>query len=122
MLFRSKQDPVFGPVILLGSGGIMVEMLKDSVVRVAPITKSDAHTMITELKIFPLLGGERGYPKSDIDAVADILARLSNFSLATDLISELDINPLMVLPEGNGACAADALIVLQVEQEKFTTN
>ena len=117
-----KQDPVFGPVILLGSGGIMVEMLKDSVVRVAPVTKSDAHTMITELKIFPLLGGERSYLKSDIDAVADILARLSNFSLATDLISELDINPLMVLPEGNGACAADALIVLQVEQEKVTTN
>ena len=110
-----KRDPVFGPVILLGSGGIMVEMMKDSVVRVAPITKSDARTMIAELKTFPLLEGARGYPKFDIDVVADILTRLSDFSLATDLVSELDINPLMVLSEGNGARAADALIALRIE-------
>ena len=110
-----KRDPVFGPVILLGSGGVMVEMLKDAVVRVAPITKSDARTMIAELKTFPLLEGARGYPKFDIDVVADILTRLSDFSLATDLVSELDINPLMVLSEGNGARAADALIALRIE-------
>lgn len=117
-----KRDPVFGPVILLGSGGIMAEMLKDSVVRVAPITKSDARAMIAELKIFPLLEGARSYPKSDIGAIGDILVRLSKFSVATDLVSELDINPLMALREGNGACAADALFVLRAESDKPINN
>ena len=68
--------------------------------------------MISELKIFPLLEGARGHPKSDIDAVADVLVRVSNFSLATDLLSEVDINPLMVLPDGQGVCAADSLITM----------
>jgi len=108
-----KRDPVFGPVILVGSGGIMVEMLHDSVVRVAPITKSDAYNMIAELKTYPLLKGARGHPKCDIDAIADTLVRLSSFALAAERISELDINPLMVLSEGAGVCAADALIALQ---------
>ena len=108
-----KRDPVFGPIILVGSGGIMVEMLHDSVVRVAPITKSDAYNMIAELKTYPLLKGARGHPKCDIDAIADTLVRLSSFSLAAERVSELDINPLMVLSEGAGVCAADALIALQ---------
>ena len=108
-----KRDPVFGPIILVGSGGIMVEMLHDSVVRVAPITTSDAYNMIAELKTYPLLKGARGHPKCDIDAIADTLVRLSGFSLAAERVSELDINPLMVLPEGAGVCAADALIALQ---------
>ncbi len=109
-----KRDPVFGAVILLGSGGVLVEMLKDVVVRVAPITKSDAYGMISDLKIFPLLEGARGHQKSDIDAVADVLVRVSNFSLATDMLSEVDINPLMVLPDGQGVCAADSLITMTV--------
>ena len=68
-----KRDPVFGPIVLLGSGGIMVEMLKDTVIRVAPVSHSDAVGMIEELKIYPLLKGARGRVKSDLDAVADIL-------------------------------------------------
>ena len=109
-----KRDPVFGAVVLLGSGGVLVEMLKDAVVRVAPITKSDAYDMIAELKIFPLLEGARGHRKSDVDSAADVLVRLSNFALATELLSEVDINTFMVLSVGEGAWAADALVTMRV--------
>ena len=115
-----KRDPVFGAVVLVGSGGVLVEMLEDAVVRIAPVTKSDAYDMIAELKVFPLLEGARGHSKSDIDAVADVLVRLSDFSLATDLVSEVDINPLMVLPKGEGACAADSLISMNVAKKGST--
>ena len=115
-----KRDPVFGPIVLLGSGGIMVEMLKDTVIRVAPVSHSDAVGMIEELKIYPLLKGARGRVKSDLDAVADILTKLSNFTLSTELIAELEINPLMLFAEGKGVCAADALISLSAAGDPFT--
>ena len=112
-----KRDPVFGPIVLLGSGGIMVEMLKDTVIRVAPVSHSDAVGMIEELKIYPLLKGARGRVKSDLDAVAD--TKLSNFTLSTELIAELEINPLMLFAEGKGVCAADALISLSAAGDPF---
>ena len=98
----------------------MVEMLKDTVIRVAPVSHSDAVGMIEELKIYPLLKGARGRVKSDLDAVADILTKLSNFTLSTGLIAELEINPLMLFAEGKGVCAADALISLSAAGDPFT--
>ena len=115
-----KRDPVFGPIVLLGSGGIMVEMLKDSAIRVAPISRSDAESMIEELKIYPLLNGARGRVKSDMNAIVDILTQLSSFTLSTELIVELEINPLMLLADGKGVCVADALISLSDASDKVT--
>lgn len=111
-----KHDPQFGPTIMFGLGGIFVEILKDVAIRVAPITRGDALEMIQQIKSYKILAGARGRQKADIEAVADVLVRISK--MATQLegfISELDINPLLVLPEGDGVRVADALVI-QTEQ------
>ena len=108
-----KRDPVFGPVVLLGTGGVMVEILKDAVVRVSPISNEEAWGMIAELKSLPLLKGERGYDRADLAAVAALLVSISDFAQAAGSLNELDINPLMVYNEGQGVCAADALLSLK---------
>ena len=105
------RDPDFGPVVVFGSGGIMVELLKDSSLRLPPLSRAEAVEMIHETRGARLLQGFRGSPPADIDALSDALVRLSQ--LAADLgdfIAALDINPLMVLPEGQGVCAVDALV------------
>lgn len=107
------QDPTFGPVVVFGLGGILVEVMKDVSMRVAPLSRRDAEEMIREIKGYPILTGVRGRPKADIDAVIQVLLQVSE--LATDLsgiVKELDINPLMVFPQGQGVKAADALMVL----------
>ena len=107
-----KNDPQFGPTILFGLGGVFVEILKDVSVRVAPITRQDAFEMIKEIKGFNILAGARGRAKADIEAIADVLFRVSRMTLdLEDSIAELDINPLIVLPEGKGTRAADALVI-----------
>ncbi|UCF79482.1 MAG: acetate--CoA ligase family protein [Candidatus Eiseniibacteriota bacterium] len=107
-----KNDPQFGPMILFGLGGIFVEILKDVSLRVAPITRQAALDMIKDIKGFSVLAGARGRPKADIDAIADVLIKVSRLALELeDSIAELDINPLIVLPEGQGASVADALVI-----------
>ena len=104
------QDPLFGPSILFGLGGIFAEVMKDVCFRIAPITRSEAMAMIRSIKAFPILDGARGRPKADLEALADALVRLA--ALAVDLqdsIAEIDINPLIVLPAGQGVVAVDAL-------------
>jgi acetyltransferase len=107
-----SRDPQFGQVIVCGIGGIFVEILSDFTLRIPPLTIHDAQEMIEELKGYPILTGVRGSKRHDIEALTDTLLRISD--LATDLgdlIEELDINPLMVLQEGKGVKAIDALIV-----------
>jgi len=106
-----NNDPLFGPALMFGLGGIFTEVLKDVAFRLAPIQRSVALEMIREVKGYPLLAGARGRPPCDVEALADVLCRLS--ALAIDLkgeLAELDINPLFVFPEGRGVKAADALI------------
>jgi acyl-CoA synthetase (NDP forming) len=96
---------------MFGLGGIFTEVLKDVAFRLAPIQRSVALEMIREVKGFPLLDGARGRAPCDVDALADVLCRLS--ALAIDLqgrLAELDINPLFVFPKGRGVKAGDALI------------
>ena len=96
-------DPQLGPVLLFGSGGVMVEVYNDVALRRCPITRSEAQAMIVEVKGARLLQGFRGRPAADLAALADTLVRVS--SLATHLeghLAELDINPLMVLPSRSG--------------------
>jgi len=109
-----KQDPRFGPAVTFGMGGIFVELLRDFALRVAPFDAEEALAMIQETKAYPLLTGFRGDKKRDVAALAKVILAASQ--LAQDFkeeLAELDINPVMVLPEGKGAKAVDALVVLK---------
>lgn len=104
-------DALFGPAVMFGLGGIFAEVMKDVSFRLAPITPAIAREMVEEIKGYPVLAGARGKPPADLDALVDTLVKLS--ALAMDLkdhVGELDINPLLVMPKGQGVKAADALI------------
>ena len=105
------QDPVFGPVVACGAGGTAVELLKDVSVRLSPLTERDARKMLEELATYPLLTGYRGRPRADVPALVDTLLRVSALVEDQQSIAELDLNPLVVLPEG--ALAADARVRLE---------
>ncbi|MCL5959935.1 MAG: acetate--CoA ligase family protein [Chloroflexi bacterium] len=96
-----SSDPTFGPVILFGLGGVFAEILKDVAIRVAPLTRRDAECMINEIKGFPILQGARGGDKSDVDALADTLMKISDFAIDNQgSVSQLDVNPLVVFKSG----------------------
>ncbi|GAB4569150.1 MAG: acetate--CoA ligase [Anaerolineae bacterium] len=112
VILGMSRDPQFGPLLLFGLGGIYVEALKDVTFRVAPIGHRTALEMMHEIRAYPLLRGVRGEAPSDLEATADIMLRISQ--LVTDFpeIVELDINPLKVFDQGNGAVALDMRLVL----------
>jgi len=106
-------DAQLGPMLLFGSGGVMVEVYNDVALRHCPITRGEAVEMVAEVKGAKLLRGFRGKPAADVDALADTLVRVAQLAVHLDgKLAELDINPLMVLPKGQGVKAVDALIVL----------
>jgi acyl-CoA synthetase (NDP forming) len=108
-----KQDPMLGQVLLFGLGGIFTEALRDFSVRVCPINEFDAREMIHEIKGFRILEGFRGKAPADIAALEKTLLNLSGLVVATkERITELDINPLIVLPQNKGVMAVDALMVV----------
>jgi acetyl-CoA synthetase len=111
MIIGIKIDNQFGPVIVVGAGGIYTELINDSVTLLLPLKKSIVLNAIHELKICKLLKGYRGNPKGDIEAVVQTIMKLGKFAEknASRLI-EVDINPLIVRPKGKGVIAADALI------------
>jgi acetyltransferase len=103
-----------GPVLLFGSGGVMVEVYNDVALRCCPITRSEARAMIAEVKGARLLEGFRGRPAADIEVLADTLVRVSHLAMQLEgRLAELDINPLMVLPSGRGVKTVDALVVFR---------
>jgi len=105
------RDPDFGPVVVFGSGGVLVELLEDSSLRLPPLSREDALEMIGETRGARLLRGFRGRPPADVAALAGALVRLSQLALDLgDLIAALDVNPLMVLPAGQGVRAVDVLV------------
>ena len=107
-----QDDPTFGPVVMFGLGGIFVETLKDVAFRVAPFEDDEAHRMMRELRGFPLLEGVRGHPRCDLEALAAALSALSRFAAAhAGQLHSAELNPVVVLPEGHGLVALDALIV-----------
>ena len=106
------QDPIFGPVVMFGLGGIFVEVLKDVTFRVAPFDAAEAQRMIREIRGFAVLDGIRGAPSADVDALASMLAALSRFAAANaGTIESVDLNPVLVMPAGEGVVALDALLV-----------
>lgn len=112
VILGGKRDDVFGPVILFGLGGILVEALEDVVWRVAPISREEAREMIQSIRGAKLLRGFRGLPPSDLGAVEDLLIRLSRMLVDFPQIMEIDINPVMVFKKGEGAQGLDARVVL----------
>ena len=107
-----SRDPQFGPVIMFGLGGIHVEVLRDVIFRVAPISRQEALEMINEIRSNQLLKGVRGAPPADIEAITDVILRIAQLGLDFPEIAELDINPLMVMETGKGAIAVDAQVTL----------
>jgi len=107
------RDPVFGPVLMFGLGGIHVETLRDVSLRALPITRDDALAMVRELRAFAILDGARGRAPVDLDSIADALCALSGFALrAGDSLDSAEINPLIARPRADGGCVAvDALVV-----------
>lgn len=107
------RDPLFGPVMTLGTGGVMVELLKDSATLLLPASREDIEAALRSLKLFPLLDGFRGRPKADVGAAVDAILGIADFALShAKELDELDINPLIVCAEG--AFVADALMVFGV--------
>jgi acyl-CoA synthetase (NDP forming) len=108
------QDPLFGPLIAFGLGGIHVEILKDVCFRVTPITDRDAAEMVRAIKGYPLLEGYRGHPRGDITAIEDLLLRVARLVEEVPEIVELDFNPVIVLPPGRGCQIVDARVRVAV--------
>ncbi|MDX3907054.1 MAG: acetate--CoA ligase family protein [Pigmentiphaga sp.] len=112
MILGVQRDPVFGPVVLVGLGGIYVEVFDDVALRIAPVDERTARQMIRELKAFPLLAGARGRPRADLDALVDAIVRLSVFAdVHADCVESIDINPFRVFEAGRGAAALDAVLI-----------
>ncbi|MFD6971282.1 acetate--CoA ligase family protein [Streptomyces sp. NPDC059949] len=112
MVVGVTQDDLFGPTVTVGLGGVLVEVLHDAAVRVPPFGEDQARAMLTELRGHALLEGVRGAPPADVDALVEVILRVQRMALELgDELSELDINPLMVLPRGQGAVALDALAI-----------
>ncbi|MFJ7334741.1 acetate--CoA ligase family protein [Streptomyces sp. NPDC101116] len=105
-------DDLFGPTVTVGLGGVLVEVLRDTAVGVPPFGEEQARDMISGLRGRALLDGVRGRPAADLDALVEVVLRVQRMALELgDQLTELDINPLMVLPQGQGAVALDALAV-----------
>ena len=100
MLVGVVHDPVFGPVVACGAGGTAVELLKDISVRITPLTDRDADEMLGELKTFPLLEGYRGSPPVDLEALRDVILRISALVEDHSEVVEADLNPVVALPDG----------------------
>nr|HPO06067.1 acetate--CoA ligase family protein [Candidatus Gracilibacteria bacterium] len=113
IILGSTRDPNLGQMIMVGLGGIYVEILKDVSFGLAPLTKTDAYQMINSLKTKQLLFGARGQAELDVEALVDAIGRLSQLLVDFPQIKEMDINPLLVLPKGKGARLLDARIIVE---------
>jgi acyl-CoA synthetase (NDP forming) len=110
------RDAVFGWMLTVGLGGVWTELMQDACHALLPVSAADAEAMLRSLKGFRLLDGYRGAPKADIVAAASAIYALCNAVLAGgDDLREVEVNPLLILPEGKGAVAVDALVLLKEE-------
>jgi len=113
VIVGATRDPVFGPVVLFGLGGIFVEVLKDVSLRIAPVTRYDAEEMLNEIKASSILRGYRGTPPRDRNAIVDIIVKTSRVMLEVPEVTDIDLNPIMAFPEGRGAKIADARVLVK---------
>jgi len=112
VLLGARTDPQFGPFLMVGLGGIFVEVLKDVSLRLLPVDEKEALAMLKELKGYRILEGVRGQPPRDIKALARAMTSLSDlFASYRSILSDFEINPLMVRREGEGVAAVDVRVV-----------
>lgn len=112
LIVGGRNDPLFGPIVVAGLGGVLAEALQDVSTRLAPVDAYEATTMLTELRGATQLGPFRGRPAVDVVAAADLIARVSQLLIELPEIQELDLNPVLVGAEGEGCIAVDALVVV----------
>src|SRR5690606_32489525 len=106
-----RRDPVFGPVVVFGAGGVLAELVEDTVVRLAPVTEDEALDMIGRTRVGRLLQGFRNAPPGDLDALKRAISRLSRFAAADPASAPgIEVNPLRVFAAGEGVVALDALV------------
>ncbi len=115
LIIGMTTDAQFGPALMFGIGGILVELLEDVSFRIAPITEYDAKEMIHEIKGFPILDGYRGKPKADINAIVDTLLKISDLVVKHEEIHEMDLNPVFIYDKG--LICVDARIILKKKEE-----
>jgi len=111
VIIGMSKDVQFGPVLMFGLGGILVEVLKDVSFRIVPLTRQDANQMIREIKGYPLLGGYRGQEPVDIPSLEQLLLQVSNLVEQSPEIKELDLNPIFAYQDG--ATVVDARVILE---------
>jgi acyl-CoA synthetase (NDP forming) len=116
MLVGAAADPMFGPMIAVGAGGVTVELTRDVAVRVAPLTDADADEMIRGLATFPLLDGFRGAPKADVAALSDVVLRVSTLCADHPEVAEMDCNPVVI--RTHGAVIVDARVRVRVPEPR----
>jgi len=116
LIIGMTTDAQFGPALMFGIGGILVELLEDVSFRIAPITEYDAREQIHEIKGFPILDGYRGKPKADLDAIVNTLLKISDLVIKHEEINEMDLNPVFIYE--NGLVCVDARIILKKPETK----
>jgi len=116
LIIGMTTDAQFGPALMFGIGGILVEILEDVSFRIAPIEEYDANEMIKEIKGFPILDGYRGKPKADIEAIIDVLMKISDLVTKHEEIYEMDLNPVFIYDKG--LVCVDARIILKTPDKK----
>jgi acyl-CoA synthetase (NDP forming) len=109
------RDPQFGPLVMVGFGGIFVEILGDIATRLAPVDPAEARAMLTELRMAPALQGFRGRPAADLDTLTDTVSRFSHLVIEVSDLRELELNPLLATPAG--ARALDVRGRISTEEE-----
>ncbi len=122
MVVGSKKDPIFGQIVLVGMGGIYIELLKDVSMRKAPVSAREAEKMIQELQASPILQSYRGKPPYDVAELSRLISQFSHFIVTQEEnLLEVDLNPVMVFPQGQGIKVADGLMTLTKTSHSFIT-
>ena len=112
LIVGGQNDPRFGPVLMVGAGGVLAEVLQDTAHRLAPVDRQEALEMVAGLRAAPLLDGHRGRAGIDRDAVADVVVAVGDLLTELPQVRELDLNPILAGPGGRGCVAVDALVVV----------
>lgn len=115
VIIGMSKDPQFGPVLMFGLGGILVEVLKDVAFRIVPLTRKDAAEMLREIKGYAILQGYRGQEPASVPALEELIVKVSDFIEQNPQIKELDLNPIFAYKDG--AIAVDARIILEESAE-----
>jgi hypothetical protein len=120
IIVGTVRDDVFGAIVMVGLGGVITELFNDVVYRPAPVSAAAAASMLDELKAAPLLRGFRGSPAADVSALAALIARVSLIADGLRDVDEIELNPVIVHPKGQGLTIADALIVRERNPQRQT--